>query len=102
MKYADDFYGETMKLLKNFTVYDAFLRDRSDADEHEITMLFDKVADEFENMQEEKLSYPNNFVRDLRLYKNKNTQIVEYFEDVEKRYLLLSDLYDYARIKGKI
>ncbi len=48
------------------------------------------------------MSLPSGFVRDLGLYMRGKTEMVEYFADVERRYLLLSDLYGYLKLKGDI
>jgi len=91
-----------MEILKDFGKYENFLTDRHTQDEEEIAKLFDEVAKTINAMKEEKLSIPNGFVRDLGLYVRKNPEIVEYFEDIERKYLLLSDLHGYLRLKGKI
>ncbi len=91
-----------MQILKNLKKYENFLTKRSVEDEKEIALLFDETALFLDGMKEEKLSLPSGFVRDLGLYMRKKPEMIEYFEDIERRYLLLSDLYGYLKLKGKI
>jgi hypothetical protein len=91
-----------MQILKNFKKYENFLSDRTAEDERDVTALFDGVAEYIDGMGAAKLALPDGFVRDLGLYLRKKAEMVEYFEDVERRYLLLSDLYGYLKLKGEI
>jgi hypothetical protein len=91
-----------MNILIGFNKFESFLSNRSICDEQNINKIFEKVAQEVVSMREDKLFLPNGFVRDLRLYVEKKTEIIEYFNDIERKYLLLADLYGYLRIKGKI
>lgn len=91
-----------MQILKDFKKYENFLVQRSADDERQIAILFDAVAEHIDGMGADKMSLPGGFVRDLGLYMAGKTEMVEYFADVERRYLLLSDLYGYLKLKGDI
>jgi hypothetical protein len=91
-----------MDILKELGKYESFLTTRDKSDEQKIAEIFEAVAKEVCEMKEEKLTLPCGFVRDLRLYTEKKPEIVKYFEDIEQKYLLLTDLYGYCRVKGKI
>lgn len=91
-----------MDILRGFEKYDSFLSHRTEADELSVAHIFDTVADELSRMGEEKLSLPYGFVRDLRLYVQKLPEIVQYFDDIERKYLLLTDLHGYLKLKGKL
>lgn len=91
-----------MQILKDFKKYENFLIKRCSDDERQIALLFDAVAEYVDKMGADKLLLPGGFVRDLGLYLSGKTEMVEYFADVERRYLLLSDLYGYLKLKGDI
>lgn len=91
-----------MQILKNFKKYESFLVQRTVDDERQIAVLFDAVAERIDEMGADKMSLPSGFVRDLGFYMRGKTEMVEYFADVERRYLLLSDLYGYLKLKGDI
>ena len=90
-----------MHILKEVGKYESFLTNRSKDDEKEVWALFDSVAKSVMDMKEEKLSLPHGFIRDLGLYLDGSKEITEYFLDVEKRYLLLSDLYGFFKLTGR-
>lgn len=92
----------SFKRISRVAAYPHFLKYRSESDENEISSIFEETAKMFSDMREEKLSMPKEFVRDLGLYSRKDEATVEYFSDIEKRYLLLSDLYDFLRLKRMI
>jgi len=46
----------------------------------------------------EKLEYPNEFINDVRLYHEGFAPLHRKFEDIETRYLMLSDFYDFVRL----
>lgn len=91
-----------MQILKDFKKYESFLTQRNSDDERDIALLFDAVAEQIDEMGAAKLTLPGGFVRDLGLYTRGKAEIIEYFADIERRYLLLSDLYGYLKLKGDI
>ncbi len=92
----------TFSYLQDFGRYFGFLEHRSEQDEDAIFELFEDTVEVFESMGEKKLLIASEFVRDLRLYKKNDPLTIDYFSDIEKRYLLLSDLYDFLRLKKMI
>lgn len=90
-----------MEFLRDFDRYDSFLTQRDESDEAKVWDIFEKAAFAVKNMGQEKLFLPDGFVRDLTLYADENPHITLYFEDVEKRYLLLSDLHGFLKLKSR-
>lgn len=89
-------------LYKFDTRYIMFLSARTPFDENAIHEMFEKTASVFREMGVQKLELANEFVRDMGLYNRGDALTHEYFSDIEKRYLLLSDLYDFLRLKRLI
>ncbi len=89
-------------LYKFDTRYMMFLSARTPFDENAIYEMFEKTASVFREMGVQKLELANEFVRDMGLYNRGDALTHEYFSDIEKRYLLLSDLYDFLRLKRLI
>lgn len=89
-------------LHKFDTRYMMFLSARTPFDENAIYEMFEKTAGVFREMGVQKLELANEFVRDMGLYNRGDALTHEYFSDIEKRYLLLSDLYDFLRLKRLI
>jgi hypothetical protein len=87
------------KYLHSFDTYKDFLTTRCAADEAKINEIFEQTADTFHTMGAKKLEMPREFVRILGFYSKADAITCEYFSDIEKRYLLLSDLYDFLRLK---
>lgn len=90
------------EILKDFDRFRDFLTAASKKDMQSVYEIFDGVAAEIGEMGAEKLSLEGYFVRDIELYNRKNPQVIAYFTDIQKRYLFLSDLYDYLRITKKL
>lgn len=55
----------------------------------------------FPSIKEEKLEYPKEFTHDISLFNEGNFMLVKKFQDVQMRYLMLSDFYDYVRLTKK-
>jgi nitrogen fixation/metabolism regulation signal transduction histidine kinase len=55
----------------------------------------------FSSIKAEKLEYPKEFIDDVRLFNEGNFMVVRKFQDIQMRYLMLSDFYDYARLTKK-
>lgn len=75
-----------------------FLSDRSPEKEQTVNRLFFDFLDCFSSLQAEKLDYPKEFQNDVKLYLQGHPILQKKFEDVEIRYLMLSDFYDFCRI----
>jgi len=63
--------------------------------------LFFEFVDAFAALKEEKLDYPQEFRNDVRLYQEGFEPLMKKFDDIQIRYLILSDFYDYVRITKK-
>ena len=78
-----------------------FLKEPTDEKKETVNRLFYKFMECFPQIKEEKLEYPSEFVEDVKLF-NEGLEIVhKKFEDIEIRYLMLSDFYDFARVTKK-
>lgn len=62
-------------------------------------MLFERLVDCFYALGSDKLLFPNEFQRDVALYKGGNASVIRKFSDVEIRYMFIADLHDYCRLK---
>lgn len=71
-------------------------------DSKKISTLFDELILSIDNLGSEKLTLPREFRDDTSLYLKGDRATLEKFEDIENRYLMLSDLYDYLRVKKLI
>lgn len=89
------------KICKEFESLKGFLKNPNDEKKKLVNRLFYDFMECFPTIKEEKLEYPNEFVEDVRLY-NEGLEIVhKKFEDIEIRYLMLSDFYDFSRVTKK-
>ena len=75
-----------------------FFENRSEEKEEAVAQLFFDFLDCFSSLQAEKLEYPKEFQNDVRLYLQGHPVLTKKFEDVEIRYLMLSDFYDFCRL----
>lgn len=75
-----------------------FLSSRSEEKEKIVTRLFFEFLDCFSSLKAEKLEYPKEFQNDVKLYLQGHAILKKKFEDVEIRYLMLSDFYDFCRL----
>ena len=87
-----------IEICQEFDTLKGFLKNPSKEQETIINKLFLKFMECFPQIKEEKLEYPHEFIEDVRLY-NEGLEIVhKKFEDIQIRYLMLSDFYDFARL----
>ena len=75
-----------------------FLSERSLEKEQVVTGLFFDFLDCFSSLGAEKLEYPKEFQNDVKLYLQGHEILKKKFEDIEIRYLMLSDFYDFCRL----
>ena len=90
-----------IKICKDFETIKGFLGNKTSQDELRIKSLFVQFMECFKSLKEEKLSYPKEFINDVRLYHENFPPLLQKFEDVEMQYLMLSDFYDFVRITKK-
>ena len=75
-----------------------FFANRSREKEETVSKLFFEFLECFSSLQAEKLDYPKEFQNDVKLYLQGHENLKKKFEDVEIRYLMLSDFYDFCRL----
>jgi len=90
-----------VNICKEFEELKGFLKNQTSEKELVVDRLFSKFIECFSDLKEEKLEYPNEFRVDVRLYKDGDKALVNKFKDVQIRYLMLSDFYDFARLTKK-
>lgn len=89
------------EICKEFETLKGFLKEPTNEKKVLVNKLFFQFMECFPQIKEEKLDYPNEFIEDVRLY-NEGLDIVhKKFEDIQIRYLMLSDFYDFVRITKK-
>ncbi len=90
-----------VEICKEFEKLSGFLQNPTKEKEELVDKLFSDFMKCFPTIKEEKLEYPSEFVEDVRLY-NEGLEIVhKKFADIQIRYLMLSDFYDFARLTKK-
>ena len=87
-----------LEICKTFEETTDFFANRSREKEQIVTKLFFEFLDCFSSLKEEKLEYPKEFQNDVKLYLQGNANLQKKFEDIEIRYLMLSDFYDFCRL----
>jgi len=87
-----------VNICESFEETTDFLSNRSLEKEKMVTKLFFDFLDCFSSLQAEKLEYPKEFQNDVKLYLQGHPILQKKFEDVEIRYLMLSDFYDFCRL----
>ncbi|WP_419769592.1 MAG: hypothetical protein ACNI3C_09625 [Candidatus Marinarcus sp.] len=88
-------------ICQEFEAIDDFLHQQTKEKEAIVNRLFIEFMECFSSIKEEKLQYPSEFVNDVRLYNEGFALVHEKFKDVQIRYLMLSDFYDFARLTKK-
>lgn len=91
-------YNCLIEICQEFETLKGFLQTPTKEQEEKVNELFYKFMECFPTIKEEKLEYPNEFIEDVRLF-NEGLEIVrKKFEDIQIRYLMLSDFYDFVRV----
>lgn len=90
-----------VQICKEFESIKEFLTEPTKQKEDQINTIFEEFMECFTNLKAEKLEYPNEFIADVKLYMQDDQMIHKKFSDVQMRYLMLSDFYDYARLTKK-
>jgi len=89
------------QICQEFETLQGFLKHRTQEQESVVNKLFLDFMACFNILKEEKLDYPKEFIGDVRLYHEGFELLHQKFEDIEIRYLMLSDFYDFARLTKK-
>jgi len=85
-------------ICERFEKITDFLTHNSQEQEEIVSNLFLDFVDCFSSLQSEKLEYPKEFQKDVRYYLQGEPIMKKQFEDIEFRYLMLSDFYDFCRL----
>jgi hypothetical protein len=85
-------------ICERFEEITDFLAHRSQEQEEIVTQLFSDFVECFSSVGAEKLDYPKEFQKDVKYYLQEEPVMMEQFEDIEFRYLMLSDFYDFCRL----
>jgi hypothetical protein len=85
-------------ICQTFEEINNFLNDRTLEKEKVVTTLFFDFLECFSSLKAEKLEFPKEFQHDVQTYLRGNLALLKKFEDVEIRYLMLSDFYDFCRL----
>ena len=86
------------KICKEFETLKGFLKEPTQEMKDTVNRLFGEFLICFSSLKEEKLDYPKEFRNDVKLYNEGYEPLVKKFEDIQIRYLMLSDFYDFARL----
>ena len=87
-----------VNICEGFEKTTDFLQERTLEKEQVVTGLFFDFLDCFSSLGPEKLEYPKEFQNDVKLYLQGHEILQKKFEDIEIRYLMLSDFYDFCRL----
>lgn len=87
------------EICVEFEELQGFLTEKTDAKKDKVNQLFFRFVNCFSFLGEEKHAYPREFAADCALFVAGDSGVVDKFGDIEMRYLILSDFYDYARLK---
>lgn len=88
-------------ICEEFENLQGFLENHTKEKEKLLDKLFLKFMNCFKGLKEEKLDYPKEFIGDVRLFHEGFAPLLKKFEDIQIRYLMLSDFYDFARLTKK-
>jgi hypothetical protein len=87
-----------VSICKEFETIEDFLHHKNALSSQKVNALFLDFMECFKALGAEKLEYPNEFINDVRLYHEGFAPLHRKFEDIEIRYLMLSDFYDFVRL----
>jgi hypothetical protein len=87
-----------VRICERFEEISDFLAHRSQEDDEIVAKLFFDFVDCFSSLSSEKLEYPKEFQKDVKYFLQGEPVMMKQFEDVEFRYLMLSDFYDFCRL----
>lgn len=85
-------------ICERFEKMTDFLTQRSKEQEKVVSNLFQDFVECFSSLQAEKLEFPKEFQKDIKFYQQGEPIMMKQFEDIEFRYLMLSDFVDFCRL----
>jgi len=86
-----------VRICERFEEIADFLVHRSQEKEEIVTKLFLDFLNCFSSLKAEKLEYPKEFQKDVKYYLQGEPIMMKQFEDIEVRYLMLSDFVDFCK-----
>ena len=89
------------EICKEFETVKNFFTEPTTQKDEIISSLFLDFMECFPSIKEEKLEYPKEFINDVKLFNEGNFILVRKFQDIQMRYLMLSDFYDFVRLTKK-
>ncbi len=89
------------QICTEFEELSGFLQKQTPQKEKLVNKLFIEFMTCFGKLKEEKLEYPKEFINDVRLFHEGFSPLIQKFDDIQIRYLMLSDFYDFARLTKK-
>lgn len=87
-----------VRICERFEDITDFIRDKRPEQEEILNTLFLDFIKCFSSLNAEKLEYPKEFQKDVKYFVQGEPIMHEQFEDIEFRYLMLSDFYDFCRL----
>jgi hypothetical protein len=87
-----------ISICERFETISDFLVHRSQDKEAIVIQLFSDFVECFSSVGAEKLDYPKEFQKDVKYYMQGEPIMMEQFEDIEFRYLMMSDFVDFCRL----
>lgn len=87
-----------VQVCERFEEVSDFLVHRSQEKEEILTKLFLDLVHCFASLQAEKLEYPKEFQKDVKYFLQGEPVMMKQFEDIEFRYLMLSDFVDFCKL----
>lgn len=85
-------------ICERFEKITDFIGNKTPEQEESVSTLFFDFIDCFSSLQAEKLEYPKEFQKDVKYFLQGEPVMTKQFEDIEFRYLMLSDFYDFCRL----
>ena len=86
------------QICKDFEETKGYLKEPTPEKIELVNNIFHRFMDCFLHIGAQKLDFPKEFNEDVRLYNQGNEKLITKYKDVDIRYLMLSDFYDYARL----
>lgn len=87
-----------IRICESFEEITDFLEHRSQERDEYVIQLFADFVECFSSLKAEKLDYPKEFQKDVKHFLQGEPVMMEQFQDVEFRFLMLSDFYDFCRL----
>ncbi|MDD2780034.1 hypothetical protein [Sulfuricurvum sp.] len=90
-----------VSICERFEEITDFLEHKSQEQEDIVIQLFSDFVECFTSVGAEKLEYPKEFQKDVKYFLQGEPVMMKQFEDIEFRFLMLSDFYDFCRLTKK-